>query len=93
MVINPTIKTYIFDLTHDNNCMFAQNQSILEHIKEYENELHILLQKEGNDTLKRIAYVVARVRCCWTVYKDNNKRIAENLKKVEGLRNGTITEI
>lgn len=93
-MINPTIKDYIKDLTYDNDCMFAQNKSLVEKRRKWEKELLMLLQQKVCDEVNnRIFYLIGRIQIINDTYKTNVRMIRENLRKVQGLRNGTIKDI
>lgn len=94
MLINPTIKDYCDDLLYENKCLFAMNESI----KQYRNTLKKQLLNEMDlvkcdDDLKKIGALVGRIVGLGEIYKKNNREIAENLKKVDGLKNGSLKEI
>lgn len=93
-MINPTKEDYINDLTYDNNCMFGQNHAIKEKIKEHERELLKLLSaKVCDEKNQRIYQVICVIQRFYGNIRYNNNKIAENLEKIKGLRNGTIKEI
>ena len=93
-MINPTVKDYINDLKHDNECMFAMNRAIKEKCKEYEKELLQRLQhKYSKDNSKRMFELMITIHAMYGTCRDNLILIKKNLEKIRGLKNGTIKEI
>lgn len=88
------IKIYIDDLLKENQCLFAFNEDIQEQRKQLKQKLLLLTESNGTtEDLSKMGGLCGKLCGLAVVYKRNRKEIKENLRKIEGLRNGTIKEI
>lgn len=88
------VKNYINDLLKENECLFAFNEDLQEHRKQLKQKLFVLLDSDGTiEDMSKMGALCGALCGLASVYKRNRNYIKENLRKIEGLRNGTIKEI